>query len=111
MWLNAPNEAMQAIVMNPVSQEIFLKYCKTTSKLYETHFDFAIKYYMCSQCQGQQQMEMIRKVHRKKRYNSIFYCTYTEILYGSLDQTIQQNGAQIWQEMTQKKSTVHYDAG
>jgi hypothetical protein len=47
-------------------------------------------------------MEMVRKLHRKKKYNSIFYCTYTEINYGSLDMTVQSQFGPIFQEMTQK---------
>ena len=38
--------------------------------------------------------------HRKKFYNSLFYCTATEINYGTLDQ---QNWGPIFQEMTQKQ--------
>ncbi len=46
---------------------------------------------------------MVRKAHRKKVKNSVFYCTYSEITYGTLDK---QNWAPIFQEMTQKSQMI-----
>jgi hypothetical protein len=49
--------------------------------------------------QGQEQIRLIRKFHRKMAKNSLFYCTTTEIVVGQLNQT---NWGPIFQEMGQK---------
>ena len=46
---------------------------------------------------------MIRKVHLKKNRNSVFYCTYNEITYGTINN---QNWGPLFQEMTQKNQII-----
>ena len=44
IWLNKALETMQGICMEPMAREMFEKYCKTTTHLYQYHFDFLSKY-------------------------------------------------------------------
>ena len=53
--------------------------------------------------QGQQQQNLIKKLHIKKGKNSLFYCTTTEIVYGTIHQ---QNWGPVLQEMTQKNQMI-----
>lgn len=55
---------------------------------------------MNSSFQGQEQLKLIRQFHKKKYYNSLFFCTSTEIVYGTLNS---MNWGPVFQEMTQKQ--------
>jgi hypothetical protein len=44
MWLNMSKDVMQAVVTDPLGKEVFEKFCKTTSTLYQNHFDFLCKF-------------------------------------------------------------------
>jgi PAS domain S-box-containing protein len=99
MWLNAPMQVMQAITIDPKGKEFFEKWVKTTAVIYQMHFDFVCKFGIVASAQGQDQMRLIRKYHLKKNYNSIFYCTSTEINFGTLNQ---MNWGPVFQEMGQK---------
>ena len=44
MWLNMPKDIMQAITLDPVGKEVFERFVKTTSVMYQMHFDFACKF-------------------------------------------------------------------
>ena len=44
MWLNKPNDVMQAITLDPVGTEVFDKFVKTTCLMYQTHWDFVTKF-------------------------------------------------------------------
>ena len=44
MWLNTSKDVMQALVTDPLGKDAFEKFCKTTSTLYQNHFDFLCKF-------------------------------------------------------------------
>ena len=99
MWLGKGPEIMQAMAMDPLGVEMFTRFVKTTTHLYQYHFDFLCKFAQIAMAQGPEQGRLIRLCHRKKYHNAVFYCTNTEINYGALDQT---NWAGPFQEMQQK---------
>eukprot|EP01041_Mallomonas_annulata_P007869 gene7869-16101_t len=99
MWLNKAPEATNAIIGDPLGRQMFMQYCQFTSSLYLTHVEFLIKFAEIATAQGPQQAMLMKKAHIKKNKNSVFYCTTTEINYGTINQ---QNWGPVFQEMTQK---------
>jgi hypothetical protein len=96
MWLNCANDVMQAILLDPLGKEMLGHFIKSTSILYQNHYDFLCKFMLIASAQGQEQMRLIRKFHMKRKHNSLFYCANTEINYGSLNQ---MNWGPVFQEM------------
>eukprot|EP01035_Chromulina_nebulosa_P017995 gene17995-23633_t len=104
LWLNCPNDVMQAMAVDPIGREYFEKFSKTTSIVYQNHWDFILKFMEIANAQGQEQIRLIRKYHLKKNKNPIFYCTSTEINYGTINQ---MNWAPVFQEMqTRSQSSL-----
>ena len=44
MWMNKPADVMQALTLDPAGKEVFEKFVKTTSLMYQTHYDFCCKF-------------------------------------------------------------------
>ncbi len=44
MWLQSAKDIMQGITIDPTGKEVFEKFVKTTSLMYQTHFDFCCKF-------------------------------------------------------------------
>ena len=100
IWLGCASDIMQGIALDPAGKELFEKFVGTTSTLYRHHFEFVCQFFMIATASGQQeQVKLIRKFHMKRKQASVFYCTSTEIDYGTINQT---NWGPIFQEMTQK---------
>jgi len=103
MWLNTPAEIMQALTLDPLGREVFEKFVGSYAKLYQVHFDFACKFAQIASAQGQEQVKLIRKFHSKRSYNSMYYCTATEIDYGNLSTL---NWGPVFQEMSQRQQVA-----
>ncbi|KAJ1428242.1 hypothetical protein B484DRAFT_396918, partial [Ochromonadaceae sp. CCMP2298] len=102
MWLNCPNDVMQFILLDPLGKEMLGHFIKSTSVIYFHHFEFLCKFMLIASAQGQEQVKLIRKFHMKKKSNSLFYCTNTEIDYGNINQ---MNWGPIFQEMQARSQT------
>mmetsp|Transcript_23518 Transcript_23518/g.39181 ORF Transcript_23518/g.39181 Transcript_23518/m.39181 type:complete len:749 (+) Transcript_23518:92-2338(+) len=102
MWLNCAPDVMQAVLLDPLGKEMLGHFIRTTSIVYQNHFDFLCKFMMIASAQGQEQVRLIRKFHMKRNKNSLFYCTATEINYGTLNQ---MNWGPVFQEMQARSQT------
>jgi hypothetical protein len=105
MWLQDPVAATRGILMDPASRDYFVNFAEgSCGNVVLFHLKFFAQAMGVRMAQGAQQIKKIRATHMKKNQNAVFYCTTTEIDYGTLNT---QNWGPIFENMCnwQEQST------
>jgi hypothetical protein len=86
MWQQDPVAACRAILIDPMCFDYVMQFAEgSCSPLVQTHLKFFKQATGVRLAQGAAQVKKLRAAHLKKNYNPIFYCTTTEIVYGTIN--------------------------
>ena len=97
MWLQDPVTACRGVLIDPLGREFFTNFAESScSSLVQFHLKFWDQALQIRAAQGQTQLRKMRFLHMRKKQNPLFYCSTTEIEYGTLNSV---NWAPIFQNM------------
>jgi PAS domain S-box-containing protein len=79
VWLADPRASLRGLIQDSKLASIFHTFASINDQLCEFHADFCCKYVSIALAQGNQQLRLIKKLHKVMKQNSLFYCTANEV--------------------------------